>query len=94
MSIILIISLPPEIKGLSRAIANCLENHVIPFVQGNISDILHRLNKWKYSSECFLSLVLLMGSKGMLMVDVISTAEVHTEHPGKEELGKTSIDEW
>ena len=93
-NIVLIISLTQEFKHFRVLIvANSFENHVVSLLEGNVPDVLHGLHEWDSLPEGLLGLFLQVLGERMLVIDVISSPEVHAEHPRQEQLGETSVDE-
>ena len=77
-----VISLTKKFKHFGILIVtNSFQDHVVSFLKSNVPYILHSLYEWDSFSKCFLSLLLQMLSDRMLVINVITSPEVHAEHP-------------
>ena len=83
--IVLVISLTKKFKHFwVFIVTDSFKDHVVSFLQGNVPDILHSLDEWDSFSISFLSFFLKMLCDRVLMIDIVTGPEVHTEHPCQE----------
>ena len=94
--IILIVSLSHELESslVTTVVAHRFENHIVSFLESNVSDILHCLNEWDHSSEAFFSFILQVRGQGVSVVNVVTTPKIHAEHEAEEILWKSTVDKW
>ena len=86
-----IISIPPLAQEFQVStvlgVTNSLQNHVVPLLEGNKSDVFHGLDKGNHLSEGLLRAFLLMHGRRVLVVNVVARPQVLTEHPRENEFG-------
>jgi len=74
-------------------VANSSKNHVIPFLNGAESDVLHSLDEGQSATVSLPRLFLEVGVKGGLEVDIVTGPELHAADPRDQVLGKTAPNE-
>ena len=82
--VFLVVSSPEQLEhsGVS-VVADCTKNHVIAFLKGTESNILHGLHEGECAAICLSSFVLQVGVKGILVIQVVTSPKIHGGDPGK-----------
>ena len=62
-------------------ITDSSQDHVVTFLNGAVSDVLHSLNERQSSTVGLASLLLEVHVEGRLVVDVIASPELHAADP-------------
>ena len=76
--VLLVVSAAEEFESTwVRVVAHGLQDHVVALLDSTVADILHGLDKGQCASVGALGFVLEVHGEGRLMVDIVTSPQVH-----------------
>ena len=85
--VFLVVAAAEKLEGARvSVVANGLENHVVPLLDGAESDVFHSLDEGQSPAVSLLGFILEVHGEGRLVVDVIATPEGHASSPEDNEF--------
>lgn len=93
--VFLVVSASEEFEGARvGVVANGLEDHIVTFLDSTVANIFHCLDERKCSAVSLLGLLLQMHGESTLVVDVVTSPEVHGDDPKDNEFGGATPEVW